>query len=307
MKILIELPSWLGDSVMCSPAIENLISHFTNVDIILVGSFASTEVFKNHPNVIKTYKMNKKYRSFNVFSKELGKFDYFFSFRSSLRSKVFKFFIKSKNKFQYSKYKYQNEHQVEKYNRFVNDCLGENFCALKLKVYKKNKPLSNSLTKVVGISPGASYGDAKRWYPLEFAKLALSLSTTHEIIIFGGDQEKDIAYDIENFLIKKGVTNYQNLSGKTSITELIELISGLDLFITGDSGPMHIAASFAIPTVAIFGPTSENETSQWKNKNSIIVKKSLDCQPCLKRICPLKHHNCMKLSLIHISEPTRPY
>ena len=72
-------------------------------------------------------------------------------------------------------------------------------------------------------------------------------------------------------------------------------VANLDLFITGDSGPMHIAASFKIPTVSIFGPTNYIETSQWMNINSTIVKKTLDCQPCMKRTCPLGHHNCMKL------------
>jgi heptosyltransferase-2 len=91
------------------------------------------------------------------------------------------------------------------------------------------------------------------------------------------------------------VTNYQNLAGRTTITELIDRISSLDLFITGDSGPMHVAAAFQVPTVAIFGPTKDKETSQWRNEKSIIVKKNLECQPCMKRICPLKHHNCMKL------------
>ena len=71
-------------------------------------------------------------------------------------------------------------------------------------------------------------------------------------------------------------------------------ISKLYLFITGDSGPMHIAASFQIPTIAIFGPTNDNETSQWMNQKSIIVKKDLACQPCMKRKCPLIHHDCMK-------------
>ena len=80
-----------------------------------------------------------------------------------------------------------------------------------------------------------------------------------------------------------------------TITELINCISNLDLFITADSGPMHLAASFQIPTIALFGPSKDDETSQWMNDNSVVVKKNLDCQPCMKRTCPLKHHNCMKL------------
>ena len=85
------------------------------------------------------------------------------------------------------------------------------------------------------------------------------------------------------------------MSNKTSISELASQIKGLDLFITGDSGPMHIAASFQIPTVAIFGSTRHQETSQWQNQHSKIAKKNLSCQPCMKRTCPLLHHNCMKM------------
>ena len=96
-------------------------------------------------------------------------------------------------------------------------------------------------------------------------------------------------------MIEKGVNNYQNLAGKTSIAGLITQLSNLDLFITGDSGSMHIAAAFQVPTVTIFGPTNDKETSQWMGKKSVIVKQNLDCQPCMRRVCPLKHHNCMKL------------
>jgi heptosyltransferase-2 len=148
---------------------------------------------------------------------------------------------------------------------------------------------------MLGINPGASYGSAKRWYPQEFAKVASELSTQYDIVIFGGPSEADIAGDIEKELIKNGVKNYQNLAGNTTIPELINNISNLDLFITGDSGPMHVAAAFQVPTVAIFGPTKDDETSQWMNDKSVIVKKNLDCQPCMKRTCLLKHHNCMKL------------
>jgi heptosyltransferase-2 len=58
---------------------------------------------------------------------------------------------------------------------------------------------------------------------------------------------------------------------------------------------MHIAAALNIPTVAIFGPTNENETSQWMNEKGTIVKKNLKCQPCMRRTCPLNHHKCMRL------------
>ena len=294
MRILIEPPTWLGDALMATPAIENLANFQNEVEITLIGSLASIEVFRNHQKVIKTVVLDKKYSSLVKISKELGSFDAFFSFRSSYRSKLLKLLISANNKHQFKKSKYPNRHQVEKYNDFVNNSLGTNFAARKLVLHAIDSKLNNHNLKL-GINPGASYGSSKRWYPKEFSKVAAELSAKFDIIIFGGQSEVDIANDIEKSLIKKGISNYQNLAGKTTISELINQISSLDLFITGDSGPMHIAATFQIPTVAIFGPTKDNETSQWMNEKSVIVKKNLECQPCMKRTCPLKHHNCMKM------------
>jgi len=295
VRILIELPTWLGDAVMATPAIENLVNFQNEVEITIIGSFASIEVLKNHQKVVKTVVLDKKYPSLVKISRELGSFESFFSFRSAYRSKFLKLLVSAKNKYQFNKDQYNNCHQVEKYNNFVNNCLGLNLPAGKLIIHPNLRLLNNNSAPIVGINPGASYGSAKRWYPKEFAEVASELSTHYEIIIFGGPDEMDIAADIEKSLVDKGVTNYKNLVGITTIQELISLISTLDLFITGDSGSMHIAASFQVPTVAIFGPTRDDETSQWKNDKSIIVKKDLDCQPCMKRNCPLKHHNCMNL------------
>jgi len=293
MKVLIELPTWLGDCVMATPAIENIVNFDNDVQITFIGSFVAIEAMKNHPKVVKTVVLDKKYGVLYKTARNLGEFDYFFSFRSSLRTKFLKFLISAKNKYQFDKNKYQHRHQVEKYNDFINDSLNINFPAGKLLLSTIN--FQSSTQKTVGINPGASYGSAKRWYPEEFAKVASELSDQYDIVIFGGPDEQDIALDIEKLLIKKDVKNYKNLAGKTTIPELINHISNLDLFITGDSGPMHVAATFEVPTVAIFGPTKDDETSQWMNEKSLIVKKNLDCQPCMKRTCPLGHHDCMKL------------
>ena len=295
MKILIELPTWLGDCVMATPAIENIVNFHNDVEITFIGSFVSIEAMKNHPKSIKTVIFDKKYGFLYRSAKSLGSFDAFFSFRSSFRSKILKFLISAKKKYQFDKNKYQHRHQVEKYNDFINDSLNINSNPGKLQLYTQDQSTEVAHKPILGINPGASYGSAKRWYPKEFAKVVAKLSVEYDIIIFGGPGEKDIASDIEKSLIKSGLTNYQNLAGNTTIPELISRISNLDLFITGDSGPMHVAAAFQVPTVAIFGPTRDKETSQWMNDKSIIVKKNLDCQPCMKRTCPLQHHDCMNL------------
>ena len=294
MRILIELPTWLGDAVMATPAIENLVNYYDEPEVILIGSYISIELLKNHPRISNTYVIRKKYTSLYKISKKLGQFDIFFSFRSSLRTKFFKLLISSKKKFQFDGNSYQNRHQVEKYNDFINDNLNTNFHPGRLIVHPSLKLTNKNLKPIVGINPGASYGNSKRWYPQKFAQVATELSHKFDILIFGTLNEKNIATDIEKLLIENNVSNYQNLAGNTTISELVNQIFNLDLFITGDSGPMHLAASFEVPTVAIFGPTRDEETSQWMNDKAVIVNKKLDCQPCMKRVCPLKHHNCMK-------------
>ncbi len=56
---------------------------------------------------------------------------------------------------------------------------------------------------------------------------------------------------------------------------------------------MHVAAAYQVPTVAIFGPTRYKETSQWMNEKSRLIRHEMDCSPCMKRECPLGHHDCM--------------
>jgi len=299
MKILVELPTWLGDAVMATPAIENIVKTYPSCELVLFGSFLSTRLFLEHPNVTKIIvdeSRNEGNRYFNLYSYtgKIGRVDIALSFRSNFGTKFLFWFLDASQKCIYRKEKNIEWHQVLRYNDFINYCLGVHTVPDSLKIYQKQMPLEKSTGKKVGINPGATYGSAKRWYPEKFAEVVIALSDRYDIMIFGGPNETDIAADIEEGLKKAGVANYTNLAGKTTIPELIRKISELDLFITGDSGPMHVAAAFQIPTVALFGPTRDKETSQWKNPKGIIVKKEMACAPCMKRTCPLAHHECMK-------------
>ena len=277
MKLLIEPPTWLGDAVMASGAIKEVIKYFNAKEVIFLGSFVSIELFKP---LGRTILIDKKHRIKQFFS--LEKVDVFVSFRSSIYSKILG--LKAKKSYVFSK-NYEG-HQVEKYSKFVNSFINQNKIykpSLEYKPFKYSKP-------TIGLNPGATYGSAKRWYPEEFAKVANALGKTYDIIIFGGPGEEDIANDIEKNLTIK---NYQNLCAKLSIKELCEKIGGLEMLITNDSGPMHIASAYDIKIVALFGPTKYTETSPY-SKNYKIVTKDLECAPCMKRECPLKHHDCMK-------------
>lgn len=295
MNIFIELPTWLGDAIMTTPAMENILEHYPNADITLFGSFVSTEALKMHPRVSHSI-VNESKKAFSRFywlyqhAQQLGSFDIAISFRSSWTASLLLWSIAAKKKFRYAKNAYQG-HQVEKYTQFIANSLHVKTKQHPLKLYQTpfhfDKP-------TLGINPGATYGSAKRWYPEEFATVAAYFANRYDIVIFGGPNEINIAQEVEEKLTENAVTNVTNLAGKTTMQELIQDIAGLSLFVTNDSGPMHVAAAYQIPTVALFGPTRYKETSPWKNPNSTILSHDLACAPCMKRECPIKTHECMR-------------
>ncbi len=245
-KIFIEIPTWLGDAIMSTPAIENIKLLYPKAQIIILGSYVSTKAFKLSPQITRiiiddSKKQGNRYINLFNIAKEVGKVDLAFSFRKSFSSKFMMFFINAKKKYSYKRYTKKEIHQVLRYNDFVNISLNSSLEAKDLFLDFKAFKYTN---KTLGINPGATYGSAKRWYPKEFAKVAIKLSSTHDIVIFGGPGELDIAKDIENELKKAGITNYKNLASQTTIEELISKIAGLDVFLTNDSGPMHVCCCF---------------------------------------------------------------
>ena len=145
--------------------------------------------------------------------------------------------------------------------------------------------------EIIGIAPGATYGPAKRWFPERFAEVADKIASMFncQIILLGGKSDWDAAEDVRRF----AQTSFLNLAGKTNLKEAVYLISQCRLFISNDSGLMHIAGSLNIPTIAIFGSTNPQTTSPAGNQ-SIVVHQEVSCSPCLKEICP-SDFRCMEL------------
>ena len=309
MRILIILPNWLGDAIMATPAIELLALHYPDARFTFIGSYVSIEAIKHHPLceraiVDETKKASSRLVATYKLAKELGEFHLALSFRNQIHSSLLLRFTgtvisiardawHSKLLLSHTPNIKTNQHLVEQYSELamINSDAFDGVSP-KLKLYIKplkfNKP-------TLGINAGATYGSAKRWYPEKFAEVGASFSQKYDIIIFGGPNEVEMSKEIEENLIKLGVSNYTNLAGKTNIEELCANIGACSLFITNDSGPMHVAAAYQVPTVAIFGPTKYKETSQWSNEKGTIVRHDIECAPCMKRECPLKHHECMKL------------
>jgi len=144
-------------------------------------------------------------------------------------------------------------------------------------------------TFVLGINPGATFGSAKRWYPERFAEVARRLAAEWQarIVIFGGPDEAAIAASIEQHMSGECL----NLAGKTTVRDLMALIKRCNFFITNDSGPMHIAAAFGVPLVAIFGSTDHTGTAPYTDR-AVVVRKDVECAPCKLRECPTDHR-CM--------------
>ncbi len=281
---------------MTTPAIELIIKHYKDknhkVNFTIIGQKHILDLFKFHPNVVKFIVINKSFYKLYALAKNLIKFDIAISFRSSLKAWFLLKNIPANKHYQFKNKNDKTTHQVELYSNFIINSLNISNAKIgSLKIYLANH-LKIPSKKILGINPGANYGSAKCWHTDGFVGVAKALAKNYTIKIFGSDKELILANKITTKLKLNNIA-YENLVAKTDINTLINEISQLTLFITSDSGPMHIAAAFGIPTIAIFGPTRYLQTSQWQNKNGKIVKRSLACQPCMQRVCPLGHHKCM--------------
>jgi len=307
MKILVILPNWLGDAIMATPAIELLAKYYPSARFTFVGSFVSIEAIKHHPlceNAVVDNTKNEGNRFLATYklAKKLGVFHIGITFRNQIHSSLLlrltgtvlciaKSSWHSKLLLSHTPKISSNQHLSIQYAKLamINTDEWDNDVPNLALYIEKEKFFRPTL----GINAGATYGSAKRWYPEKFAQVAKEFSKDYDILIFGGPSEVEMAKEIEDNLVSLHVENFTNVAGKTNIQQLCAKIGGCSLFITNDSGPMHVAAAYQVPTVAIFGPTKHKETSQWKNEKSKIVRHDMDCAPCMKRECPLKHHECM--------------
>jgi heptosyltransferase-2 len=137
---------------------------------------------------------------------------------------------------------------------------------------------------VVGIHPGASYGGAKRWPARRFAEVAdrLSRECGARILILGAPGEAPLARETASRMTEKASI----LAGRTTLGELMGIIRACRLFISNDSGPMHLAAALRVPQIAIFGSTSETATGPLSDL-ATVIKHEVDCSPCFLRECPI--------------------
>jgi heptosyltransferase-2 len=142
---------------------------------------------------------------------------------------------------------------------------------------------------IIGLSPGAAYGTAKRWLPERFADAAnrLARELGASVAIFGSKDERELCGTVRGAVAAPS----RNFAGETTLAEFIELAAACRVYLTNDSGAMHIASALGVPTVAVFGATDDVGTGP-TGPLSRVVRESVECSPCLKRECPIDHR-CM--------------
>jgi heptosyltransferase-2 len=155
---------------------------------------------------------------------------------------------------------------------------------------------------VIGINPGSVYGSAKRWLPERFAEVGDQLveaftrasagSSLMRCVIVGGPGEETIGEDIAKRMRHPPVI----LSGKTTIRELMGVLTRCAVLVTNDTGPMHMAHALGVPVVAIFGSTDPHTTGPSIQKHDI-VQSPVRCSPCLLRACPIDHRCMVNVSV----------
>jgi heptosyltransferase II len=323
-KILVRSTNWIGDAVMTTPALGALRSAFPDAEIVLVANPVISELMSPHPFCDRVIVYDKKGPHKGVmglfrFSAYLARerFDLALLLQNAIEAAIIARLARISIRAGYRTdgrglllthavpvpKEVLSLHHTEYYLNLLKS-LGIPIAARKLHLFctdeeerRARQTLGNG--SWAAINPGAAFGSAKRWYPERFAQVADFLAIEHgfKVLLLGGKSEAEIGSEIE----RKMVSRPLNLIGKTSVREMMALISGMELVVTNDSGPMHVAAAFDRPIVALFGPTDHTTTSPVCS-NFRIVRHEMECAPCLKRQCP-EDHRCMSaISVEHVIE-----
>ncbi len=144
--------------------------------------------------------------------------------------------------------------------------------------------------ELIALNTGGSW-PTKRWGKEKFAQLAdrLIAEKKAQVIFTGGPSDEARIEEI----IAQMKNPATNLAGKTSLAELKAVASLCDLFVSGDTGPVHVANAVGTKVVAIFGPSDESKYRPRGEQAEIILNDKLECRPCGEHQCPLEHHKCM--------------
>ena len=284
---MVRAPNWIGDAILSMPALESLRKNFPDAEIWISASSWTAGIFVplDWINGMISLSNKNSYKNIRLDAQELREhhFDIGILFTNSYGSALLFSLAKIPQRWGYARdgrhllltkrVRFSPleapRHHIQYYLSLLSklgletepaqlhfpltdEALSQSKALLQSLSLDRNKP-------IIILSPGASYGPAKRWPTSSFSRLATLLQSSYnaEILIIGSDKDKKIAQSIAAAMPKKPY----DLTGKTTLPQLAGSISQSALFVTNDSGPMHLANALKVPVVAIFGPTDPGRTA----------------------------------------------
>ncbi len=142
----------------------------------------------------------------------------------------------------------------------------------------------------VALFAGGAFGPSKRWPAARFAEAARRLAEDgRAVVLVAGPGEEELAAAIAG----ESAVDPPVVGADLDLAELAALLAELDLLVTNDSGPMHLAAAVGTRCVALFGPTDPRRTAPL-GKGHRVLWTHRWCSPCFRKRCPLLHHRCLR-------------
>ncbi len=318
-SIIIRMPNWIGDAVLAAPALRLLKATLPKSKIVALCRGVVSKVFVHNPLCDEIIVFTSRIPRETIRALRRRQFEAGLLLTNSFSSALLFYLAGIPERAGYSTdgrrllltkpvragTAFHNGHQADSYIELIKktyklpdsgivreglwviseDERKEACRLLEQEGVGKDEP-------IIGINPGAAYGPAKRWPPECFGRLSDYCSQRYKsrIVIFGGQSDRDVVNKVKEAMKSSAPID---LCGKTSLRQLGALIRRCSLFVTNDSGPMHIAAALNVPVVAIFGSTNPEKTRPL-SKNHIIVRKPTECSPCMKPSCRLGTYKCMR-------------
>lgn len=321
-RLFIRSANWVGDAIMTTPAIATIRHNFPHAHITLLAKPWVIPVFTNNPHIdaIMVYENSGRHHGhMGVWrlARDLRKhqFELAILLQNAFEAALIAWLAKIPRRLGFTTDargllltdrirtwpKLKQGHLIDYYLGLLASAgMMAEKPQLRLYLTPREKSAAKQMlsrlgipptTPVVGINPGATYGTAKRWPADRYVALSRRLIQTREamVLVFGGPGEARLGEAIARN-VGHGCFN---LCNRTNLREAMALIDCCRLFVTNDSGLMHVAAALDVPQVAIIGPTDPVATGPVNRASRTVqVRDSCDQAPCLKQDCPIDHR-CM--------------
>jgi heptosyltransferase-2 len=325
-RLLVRGVNWIGDGVMTLPALRSLRKELPGTGISLLVKNWVSPLFESNPNIDEIIIYGNNHNgligrlrlSYMLYKKG---FCSAILFQNAFDAALLAFLARIKRRIGYNrdgrgllltdpvpvpKNNKNKAHQIFYYLNLLEQIgiraeYSYPYIYLTLDERLRAREMLKGLKRpVLGINPGATYGSAKRWFPERFAEVAnwFISDTAGSVVIFGGQSEVGIADEIFRKMIPefRAPGSMLSLAGNTSLRDLISLISECDVFLTNDSGPLHIAYAVRTPLIAIFGSTDPALTGPppaTDGAGAEVIIPNLSCSPCFERTCRNNDMRCM--------------